>query len=215
MERLKWARWFAWIASSLVVATVVGAIVFRDMATDFVQQHEKLFRLVGLGIGPFLAVMGFIWGLVDKFELKVLADKLGKARGDAERAERDARDARAEFDAKEARINALEHDLKVIADSGKLWKLRKNVPFPEYRGWKYDPEGAKIVTMALFKGGVGKTHLAANFAAYVSEKQKKPVLLIDLDYQGSLSNLLCEQQPYRPLVRTLTPCLTRKPISRP
>jgi chromosome partitioning protein len=42
--------------------------------------------------------------------------------------------------------------------------------------------------MALFKGGVGKTHLAANFPAYVSEKQRKPVLLIDLDYQGSLSN---------------------------
>jgi chromosome partitioning protein len=188
VERLKWARWFAWFASSVVVATVFGALVFRDIAIDLVQQHENLFRLVGLGIGPFLAVMGFIWGLVDKFELKVLAQRLGVARRDAEHAEKDAREARAEFDAKQARINALEQDLKVIAGSRNLWKLRENAPFPEYRAWKYDPEGAKIVTISLFKGGVGKTHLAANFAAYVSEKQKRPVLLIDLDYQGSLSN---------------------------
>ena len=55
---------------------------------------------------------------------------------------------------------------------------------------KYDPSGAKVVTISLFKGGVGKTHLAANFAAYVSEKQQKPVLLIDLDYQGSLSTTM-------------------------
>lgn len=40
------------------------------------------------------------------------------------------------------------------------------------------------------KGGVGKTTLAANFAAYVSATRDKPVLLIDLDYQGSLSNMV-------------------------
>ncbi len=187
MEKLKWPRTFAWIASSLVVATIFGSFYFRDIAIEFVQQNEKVFRLVGLGIGPFLAIMGFIWGLVDKVELKVLAQQLGTAQSEAERAKRDAQDARAVFDAKEAHIKSLEHDLKVIADTRRIWKLRKNEPFPEYRGWKYDPEGAKIVTIALFKGGVGKTHLAANFAAYVSEKKQKPVLLIDLDYQGSLS----------------------------
>src|SRR5262245_45420830 len=139
METLKRARWFAWIASSVFVATVVVAIAYRDIAIAFVEDHEKLFKLVGLGIGPFLAVMGFIWGLVDKFEFKALGEQLGKARAVAERAEKDAQGARAEFDAKQARINALEHDLKVIADAGKLWKLRKNVSFPEYRGWKHDP----------------------------------------------------------------------------
>jgi hypothetical protein len=79
-----------------------------------------MFNLIGLGIGPFLAVMGFIWGLVDKFELKVLTEKWAKAQGDAERAEQDARDARAEFDAKQTRINELERNLKVIADSRQL-----------------------------------------------------------------------------------------------
>ncbi|MEO1610465.1 MAG: ParA family protein, partial [Pseudomonadota bacterium] len=90
----------------------------------------------------------------------------------------------------EERIASLENDLTSIANSSRLWKLRTNDPFAEYRGWKYDPLGAKVVTFALFKGGVGKTHLAANFAAYISEKQQKPVLLLDLDYQGSLSVIM-------------------------
>jgi chromosome partitioning protein len=199
VKRLKWARVFAGIASILVIATISGSLYYYDIAIEFVEKNQKLFRLVGLGIGPFLAVMGFIWGLVDKVELKVLAQRLGNAQADAKRAQEEADRARARVDAKAARIKALEHNLKSIAGTGKLWTLRKNMPFSEYRGWKYDPEGAKVVTIALFKGGVGKSHLAANFAAYVSEKQMKPVLLIDLDYQGSLSTSVLRAAAIEPV----------------
>lgn len=46
-----------------------------------------------------------------------------------------------------------------------------------------------IITVAAMKGGVGKTTLTANLAAYL-DRQNKRVLLIDLDYQGSLSHML-------------------------
>ena len=49
---------------------------------------------------------------------------------------------------------------------------------------------ANIIAVSNQKGGVGKTTVAANLAAYISEARHLPVLLIDLDYQGSLSNMM-------------------------
>jgi cellulose biosynthesis protein BcsQ len=49
------------------------------------------------------------------------------------------------------------------------------------------PKGKKVVTVGNFKGGVGKTTLSSNLAAYFAAKEGKRVLLIDFDYQGSLS----------------------------
>ncbi len=187
---LKWARRVAWIATLAVGLAIAGIIYSSGYALSFVREYEQAFKLIGLGIGPILAVLGFFWGLVDKAELQHLAHELGLARQRAEDERKAADAARAQFDAKEARIASLQNDLTTIADAGRIWKLRKNEPFPEFRGWKFDPDGAKIVTFALFKGGVGKSHLAANFAAYVSETHQKPVLLIDLDYQGSLSTFV-------------------------
>jgi cellulose biosynthesis protein BcsQ len=46
--------------------------------------------------------------------------------------------------------------------------------------------GIPIITTANMKGGVGKTTVTANVAAYF-DAQGKRVLLIDFDYQGSLS----------------------------
>jgi cellulose biosynthesis protein BcsQ len=46
-----------------------------------------------------------------------------------------------------------------------------------------------IILVANLKGGVGKRTLTTNLAAYFAEKGKR-VLLLDCDYQGSLSNMV-------------------------
>jgi chromosome partitioning protein len=48
---------------------------------------------------------------------------------------------------------------------------------------------SKVLAIANLKGGVGKTTLAANIGAYLAKDWQKNVLLIDLDFQGSLSSM--------------------------
>jgi AAA domain len=187
VKRTMWARRVAWIATGLVAIGFVLALSFWRETLSFVQAYDAAFKLVGLGIGPILALLGFCWGLVDKAQLKDLAHELGSVETALQLERKATEAAHLEVKSKVDRIEALQNDLAAIADAGRLWKLRNNSPFSGYRAWKYDPEGAKVVTFGLFKGGVGKTHLALNFVAYISQKRQKPVLLIDLDFQGSAS----------------------------
>ncbi|SLN63011.1 Chromosome partitioning protein ParA [Aquimixticola soesokkakensis] len=59
----------------------------------------------------------------------------------------------------------------------------------EYRAWRPEGLAAKVVAVANFKGGVGKTSTAAHLAMSAALDGYK-VLVIDLDSQGSMTSIL-------------------------
>lgn len=148
-------------------------------------------------VGPVIAVVSFYFNRLDRRELMAQAEALGKLKEEVRQSERrlsekdrELSTAVAKNEDRSREIDKLEDNLRqVTTGASTLWKLKPNRPFDRYKEWMHDPKGARILTIGNLKGGVGKTTLAANLAAYISEERRLPVLLVDLDYQGSLSSL--------------------------
>ena len=60
---------------------------------------------------------------------------------------------------------------------------------------------AKRISIINFKGGVGKTTFAFNFAAGLSRYHQARVLLVDMDHQSSLSIVCLGQERWRSVAR--------------
>ena len=58
--------------------------------------------------------------------------------------------------------------------------------------------GTRVLVIANNKGGVAKTTLAANLGAYWAREWNKRVLLIDLDYQSTLSSMALRKIDWLP-----------------
>jgi cellulose biosynthesis protein BcsQ len=73
-----------------------------------------------------------------------------------------------------------------------IW-LASPIERPKIENYDHHIPQARILVVANAKGGVGKTTVSANlgarFAELAERENKKPVLLIDLDFQGSLSSM--------------------------
>jgi chromosome partitioning protein len=173
--------------------------VFSEIWDFAVRLFENpIVRVVSYVVSPVLAFLAFIWNRKDRREIITKSTELGRLETEVESAHASMREqqhelqiAAAEIDRRGEEIRKLEDDLRKITESSQaLWKLRPAPSFDAYKCRLRDRHGARIVTIGNLKGGVGKTTIAANLAAYISETRKQPVLLIDLDYQGSLSNML-------------------------
>lgn len=64
-----------------------------------------------------------------------------------------------------------------------------STPILQPENYRTNIQAAKVLVVANNKGGVGKTTLAANIGAYLAQEWKLRVLLIDGDYQGTISQM--------------------------
>ena len=128
--------------------------------------------LVGLvKAGPEWVVtavlLPFIWKLLNRLR-KWLSNKLGCCR-------------------------KIRHALKNVSQEGRgLWLT---TPLRQPKNYRANVQTSiPVLLIANLKGGVGKTTLAANltasYAAQALQNGEKPVLVIDLDFQGSLSAMM-------------------------
>ena len=77
----------------------------------------------------------------------------------------------------------------VLGSEDELWRIHPATPFAAHADWVASRRPI-VITIANLKGGVGKTTLTTSLAAFFDLTAKKRVLAVDLDYQGSLSNMM-------------------------
>ncbi len=77
----------------------------------------------------------------------------------------------------------------LLGSEEELWRLRGENPTTEWAE-ALRKSRVKVVVVANLKGGVGKTTITANLAAHYAMKMGLRVLVVDLDYQGSLTGTM-------------------------
>ncbi len=172
------------------------------------------------GLGGLAAVSALIWTIKhwrsDRVKWQNDNERLARSASDAERASRLAVGERdLANQQRDLAVSAISGDLSAqqeeiakaqylikdlgarvdavravrLGDSAAFWS-RPAGPLPQF-----DTEMQNSIPVTMFanqKGGVGKTTLTTNIAACWAE-QRQRVLAIDLDYQGSLTNLMLAQ----------------------
>jgi cellulose biosynthesis protein BcsQ len=172
-----------------VVGFYLGFKAKEELVSHSIASQDKLTRLAAESDEKLRAQTTTIEN--KSYAIGALEAQMKAAAADLEKSEAALAENARILAVERARVTKLDENLRRVTDGGhNLWQAYPARPFPEYYEWLRAPGGAKIITVGNLKGGVGKTTIAANLAAYISKKRDKPVLVIDLDYQGSLSNMM-------------------------
>lgn len=156
---------------------------------DFVKVLEKVFELLKhqelwLPLAVVVAFVGWLGFWFGRFHPR---DGLAKASSttspDNGKATVDLAECNAKLEETQQQYDKLHR--AIFAEESELWRLHPPQPFEGYAN-PINVSRPRIIVVANNKGGVGKTTLTGNLAAYFESKGKR-VLLIDLDYQGSLT----------------------------
>ncbi len=86
-----------------------------------------------------------------------------------------------------AELRRFRDNLSMVSERETIWKR------PATNPPRFIPRSHRhtiFVCMLNLKGGVGKTTLTVNLAAYLNKFLEKGILLVDLDFQGTLGNLV-------------------------
>lgn len=204
------------------IAVCVGAV------RDFIEVASPWIEAVlgAVGLGTFAVVSILLW-MVRRLkedvegqqeQVKVLQSELIEARTGRDDAHSRARasekmveilDERLRvatkplddaIQAAQAQVESLSRQLKAGLDAGSgdsaaFWS---RAPGPRLEGYQAAVRDSKpILLFANQKGGVGKTTISANVAAAFADRGQR-VLVIDLDYQGSLTSLMLAQSKQQP-----------------
>lgn len=166
---------------------------FMQLASDPEKLKPAIIVAAGVGIAAFLVTRA----IYRKPEPKPTGipiplpsnceQELAAARSELERVQAELESIRPRLSKYQSLVTSLQ------GEEDELWRLRGSGRAPEVARLERFP--GRIITFANLKGGVGKTTLVANMARYFDAMGKR-VLVIDLDYQGSLSDMLYRASGY-------------------
>ncbi|MEM6910234.1 MAG: ParA family protein [Verrucomicrobiota bacterium] len=156
---------------------------------------------------PQAAALGFVLGMAAVLVF-LFGTKLGKGlahwlTGRTQRA------LRRELEALKARIAETEEVLDHVKDLSKSIWIQRPVKEGAPEARPLEEKSARIISVFNLKGGVGKTTLTVNLSAALSKMalthlgEREPrILMVDADWQGTLTAGCLEGRDYRELVAT-------------
>jgi len=120
-------------------------------------------------------------------ENEVLRSDLGERQAENESMRTLQEELQSDLQQSEDRVGEFSGRIRrVLETEGRIWERPVDGITPPFR--PLEPRKAAIICLMNLKGGVGKTTIAANLGAMMAHKGRD-VLLVDLDFQGSLTSL--------------------------